>query len=189
MTGSALLAGPREGLGWRGPRSAADAGLERDLLIEEAKVGCMTGMLLCLNRDQRLACVLGSVFGLEDHVCAELVGVAADTFRKRLSRAPADLHNCMQGKCGLIDEANPCRCARKTKFFIERGYVDSARLRFVSPHARRVRDVASEQAGDVFVAVTEDYPRLFREHPFADPPSIVEGLRSILAGTALEGSI
>ena len=162
-------------------------GLERELLVEEAKVGCMTGMLLCLSREQRLAYVLGSVFALEDTVCAELLDISREAFRKRLSRARADLHAFMQGKCGLVDETNPCRCARKTKFFIEKGFVDPSRLRFVVDHAKRVHEVANQQAANVFTAVTEDYPKLYRDHPFADPPTILEGLRRVLAGTSLDG--
>ena len=38
-----------------------------------------TGMLLCLNRDQRIAYVLGSVFSLTDTVAAEILGIPTPT--------------------------------------------------------------------------------------------------------------
>lgn len=161
------------------------ADVERDLLVEEAKVGCMTGMLLCLSRDQRIAYVLGSVFALEDTVCAEILDITREAFRKRLSRARQDLHSFMQGKCGLVNEDNPCRCARKTKAFIDRGFVDPGRLKFVRTHARRVADVANTNAGRLFVAVTEDYPRLFREHPFLDPTGVFEQVEQLISTTGL----
>src|SRR4051812_25348230 len=82
---------------------------ERDLLVEEAKVGCLSAMLLCLSREQRIAYVLGNVFELSDAVAAEILEVTPETFRKRLSRARADLHAFMTGKCGLVREENPCR--------------------------------------------------------------------------------
>lgn len=178
-----------------GLRSAPDQPLpelpevERGLLVEEAKVACMTGMLLCLSREQRVAYVLGSVFALEDTVCAEILELPRATFRKRLSRARQDLHQFMQGQCGLVDESNPCRCARKTKTFIDRGFVDPARLKFVEARAKTVEQAAREQAGELFAAVTEDFPRLFRSHPFRDPSAILEGLEGVLRGTPLAGAL
>ncbi|MCP4870350.1 MAG: RNA polymerase sigma factor [Proteobacteria bacterium] len=81
---------------------------ERVLLVEEAKIVCMTGMLLCLNRDQRLAFVLGSIFGLSNTVAAEILEVQPAAFRKRLQRARGDLPSFMNNNCGLINEDNPC---------------------------------------------------------------------------------
>jgi len=178
-----------------GLESASDADLtefpesERALLVEEAKIGCMTGMLLCLSREQRIAYVLGSMFALDHKLCAELLGIEAAAFRKRLSRARADLHHFMQGKCGLLEPANPCRCKRKTKAFIERGFIDPSDLKFKRGVTEEIRDVAHREASDVFRAVTEDYPRLFRQHPFAKGPELRGLLSGILDGSALAGSI
>src|SRR5690349_16621908 len=91
----------------------------------EMKVGCLTGMLLCLSREQRAAHVLGSVFEVSDAIAAEILDISPDTFRKRLSRARADLHAFMDGQCGLVREENPCRCANKTRTFVERGLLDA----------------------------------------------------------------
>jgi hypothetical protein len=30
----------------------------------------------------------------------------------------------MNDKCGLVNKANPCRCAKKTRGFIQEGHVD-----------------------------------------------------------------
>ncbi|HWU87802.1 MAG TPA: RNA polymerase sigma factor [Kofleriaceae bacterium] len=158
---------------------------ERDLLVEEAKVGCLSGMLLCLSREQRLAYLLGSVFELPDVIAAELLEVSPETFRKRLSRAREDLHAFMTGQCGLVREENPCRCARKTAHFIKMGFVDPARLKFHRDYRHRIRDVAKGEAGTVFGGVTEVYPALYRDQPFADPPGIMEMLRRSLQGTQL----
>ena len=40
---------------------------ERELLVEEAMTACMTGMLLCLSREQRIAYVLGTLFSGHRH--------------------------------------------------------------------------------------------------------------------------
>lgn len=50
------------------------------LLVEEAKIGCTSAMLLCLDREQRLAYVLGEIFGVTDRLGAELLEISARTF-------------------------------------------------------------------------------------------------------------
>ncbi|MBI3435127.1 MAG: hypothetical protein HY056_08630 [Proteobacteria bacterium] len=45
---------------------------------------------------------------------AELLDIGRDHFRQRLARARRDLQSFMQDKCGLVNTANPCRCAKKT---------------------------------------------------------------------------
>ena len=70
------------------------------LLVDEARIGCSSGMLLCLNREQRLVYILGEIFGASDSLGAELLNVSRDNFRQKLSRARRDLHNFMQNQCG-----------------------------------------------------------------------------------------
>src|SRR5438093_7312754 len=112
------------------------------LLIDEARIGCTSGMLLCLDREQRLVYVLGEIFGVTDAIGAELLETSRDNFRQKLSRARRDLHSFMQDQCGLVNKANPCRCAKKTQAFMKAGYVNPHNLLFVKTHVARVRDVS-----------------------------------------------
>jgi DNA-directed RNA polymerase specialized sigma24 family protein len=48
---------------------------DAQLLLQEAKIGCTFGMLLCLDREQRLLYVLGEIFGVTDRVGAELLDI------------------------------------------------------------------------------------------------------------------
>ncbi len=160
---------------------------ERELLVEEAMTACMTGMLLCLNRDQRLAYVLGSVFEIADTLAAEILDVPPATFRKRLQRARADLHKFMNDQCGLINKNNPCRCARKTRTFLQAGFVDRRELKFQRDRIASISQVAPHDAGVVYEKLTNDYPALFREHPFSDPQQLAERLSTMLEDTALGG--
>ncbi len=59
------------------------------VLVDEAKVGCTTAMLLCLDREQRVTFVLGELFGVTDTLGAELLDVSPDNFRQRLARCAA----------------------------------------------------------------------------------------------------
>ena len=86
---------------------------DANLLVTEAMIACTTGMLLCLDRDQRLTYILGEIFGVTDVVAAEVLEVTCENFRQRLSRARRDLRNFMDDKCGLVNRSNPCRCAPK----------------------------------------------------------------------------
>lgn len=100
-------------------------------------------------------------------------------FRQKLSRARRDLQSFAQNKCGLINPANSCRCARKTKAFIEAGYVNPQNLLFVREHVQAVRDVAPAVYDDLEEA-DRQYAELHRAHPFQVPPDFVARLRSVL---------
>ncbi len=94
------------------------------LLVEEAKVSCTTGMLLCLDRRQRLVFTLGEIFGASDAVGGEILEMSPGNFRQSLARARRDLYRFMNDQCGLVNPGNPCRCPKKTRGFVEAGHVD-----------------------------------------------------------------
>ena len=100
------------------------------------------GMLLCLDRKQRLIFTLGEILGASDTVGGEVLEMTADNFRQCLARARRDLTSFMNNQCGLVNTNNPCRCPKKTRGFIEHGHVDPHRLLFAPEHVERVRDVA-----------------------------------------------
>ena len=62
---------------------------DKELLLEEVKIGCTLGMLMCLDRDHRLAYILGEILELEHNESAEVLEITPAAFRKRLSRARA----------------------------------------------------------------------------------------------------
>src|SRR5207253_2548962 len=139
------------------------------LLVDEARIGCTTGMLLCLDREQRLIYILGDIFGVTDVVGAELLDISRDNFRQKLARARRDLHSFMNEKCGLVNRANPCRCAKKTRAFMNAGFVDPEKLLFARERVTRVRDVAEAVHRDL-EALDAAYAEIHRDHPFQSPP-------------------
>src|SRR6476660_7861841 len=136
------------------------------LLVEEAKNGCTMGMLLCLDRKQRLIFTLGAILGASDAVGADVLEMTADNFRQCLARARRDLHHFMNNQCGLVNRSNPCRCPKKTRGFIEHGHVDPNHLMFVPEHIERVRDIAPETVREIEDVVEQQHADLFRDHPF-----------------------
>lgn len=149
------------------------------LLVEEAKISCTSGMLLCLDRGQRLVYILGGILDVGDAVGAELLEISAENFRQRLSRARRDLHSFMNDKCGLVNSANPCRCAKKTRGFMEAGYVDPSNLLFARARIAQVREVVPATARAV-ATLDEQCARIYREHPLYEPPDIALALRRLI---------
>ena len=157
------------------------------LLVDEARITCTAGMLLCLDREQRLIYILGEIFAVPDAVGAELLGTSRDNFRQRLARARRDLHSFMHDKCGLVNRANPCRCARKTRGFIDAGYVDPERLLFAGARVQEVRAMARAKAS-ALTALDSECADVFRAHPFYEPSDFVPALRQLLQGPAFRAT-
>jgi RNA polymerase sigma factor (sigma-70 family) len=155
-----------------------------EVLIEEAKMSCTAAMLLCLDGRQRLVYTLGEIFGVSDSVGAEVVGITPANFRQILARARRDLYSFLEGKCGLVNESNPCRCPKKIRGFMERGYLKPDKLQFAAKHCRRVREVASSRGDELLDASHRLYAALYQEHPFLEPPS--ELVRRALASVSLD---
>ncbi|MFN3158577.1 MAG: RNA polymerase sigma factor [Rubinisphaera brasiliensis] len=150
------------------------------LLVEEAKVSCTTGMLLCLDRKQRLVFTLGEIFGASDAVGSEILEMSPANFRQNLSRARRDLYQFMHGQCGLVNPDNPCRCPKKTRGFIDEGHVDPAHLQFVPQHRQSVAEAAEGMARSLEDTVEKQYATIFREHPFLEPKDQTNWLRLLL---------
>jgi RNA polymerase sigma factor (sigma-70 family) len=166
------------------PPDPGDVPADVRLLVDEARLSCTTGMLLCLDRDQRLAYILGEILGVGDAVGAEVMEIGRDNFRQRLARARRDLHSFMNDKCGLVNPANPCRCARKTRGFIAAGYVDPHRLRFARERVEEVRAVAGA-ALEALTRLDRRCAEVFRGHPFYEAPDLVPAVRRLLRESPL----
>jgi RNA polymerase sigma factor (sigma-70 family) len=145
-------------------------GPELPLILREVEFSCTRGMLLCLSRDQRLAFILGGILLMDSVDGGEAMGISPENFRQLLHRARRDLYAFMEGKCGLVNHSNPCRCARKTRAFINAGVVDPSNLRFADSALRRVED-AVPGIIDAVEELEARYAMTFRNHPFAQPAS------------------
>jgi RNA polymerase sigma factor (sigma-70 family) len=163
--------------------------VELPILVEEAKIGCTTGMLLCLDRKQRLIFTLGEILGASDTVGGEVLEMTADNFRQSLSRARRDLYHFMNNQCGLVNKANPCRCAKKTRGFIEAGHVDPRHLLFVPMHVERIKDVAAETAREIDDVVDRQHAAIYREHPFLQPSDQINWFRRLLENQEVRAAL
>jgi RNA polymerase sigma factor (sigma-70 family) len=165
------------------PKGAPDA----NLLVTEAMLACTSGMLLCLDREQRLSYILGAIFAVSDTVAAEVLEIAPDNFRQRLARARRDLRNFMNDKCGLVNQANPCRCAKKTRGFNRAGHVDPDKLLFNRERVCEVRE-AAPQAFETIKTLDGKCADIYREHPFYKPPNLAQMVRQLVQSPDLKRS-
>jgi hypothetical protein len=120
---------------------------------------------------------------VSDAVGAELLEISRENFRQRLARARREVHNFMSDKCGLVNAANPCRCTKKTRGFIEAGYVDSANLLFAGARLPEVRDVVQTKAA-ALTTLDQQCGDIFRRHPFCASADLVPALRRLVASPA-----
>lgn len=106
------------------------------LMLEEVRIGCTLAMLQCLDKDTRMAYILGEILELDHNEAAQVSDVSHATYRKRLSRARLGISSFMLGHCGLVDSTNRCRCSRRVKRASELGRVDPNRLMFSTSKQR-----------------------------------------------------
>lgn len=139
---------------------------EMRLEIEESKVACMAGMLMCLDREQRLTYIVGDVFDIDHKLASEIFEISPDNFRQKLSRARKDLHQWMHNRCGLVNKDNPCRCPKKTKGFIQNGWVNPESLKWHSNYSQKIMDISETKIDGVLTDIDDIYARLYKEHPF-----------------------
>ena len=161
------------------PPDPGIASPEVRLLVDEAMIACTSGMLLCLDREPRLTYVVGQIFGVTDTVAAEVLEISCASFRRRLFRARRDLRNFINDRCGLVNQENPCRCAKKTRSFIEAGHVDPENLLFTRDRICEVRE-AGPRAYETIKTLDEQCADIYRGHPFYKPPDLGQRLRELV---------
>jgi len=153
---------------------------EQSLIVQEIMIGCTMGMLICLNRNLRIAYILGDIFEMESDNAAYILTITPSTFRKRLSRARRLLKDFMQKKCGLINPDNPCHCARYVDFVVSTRGRDPERLLFAGHPCRGRKElVTAEQLQEM--SELEHVIALFRSHPdYAAPEKFVSGIKELV---------
>jgi RNA polymerase sigma factor (sigma-70 family) len=133
--------------------------------VEELRIRCTTGMLMCLDREQRITYVLGELFGVDHQLGGELLDISPGNFRVRLSRARKDLYSWMNQRCGLVNTANPCRCDKKTRGYVRSGAVDPKHLVFNTDYVDRIEALTRSGSSEVIDTVEQLHQRVFLEHP------------------------
>jgi len=163
------------------PTAEVTTGPEYDVAIEEVKVGCTLGILQCLDREHRLAYILGEIMELDHNEASFITGGTSAAFRQRLSRARKAIIQFTSRVCGIIDARNTCRCANRVPYALQKGRVRLGHSTF----GEGVRASAAQ-----FDAIQQEVRRLeelrraaalYRAHPvLVAPHSVRNALRELL---------
>lgn len=164
-----------------------DAGLdapatpEAVLLEEEVKLGCTQAMLMCLDREHRLAFLLGEVLELDGEEGAAILEVEPTAFRKRVSRARERIRAFMDRNCGLVSEQAPCRCRKQIAPSLHAGMIDPKKLVYAIHPVRAQRDPSLWKTYRAIEGLHRSV-EVFRSHPdYAAPDSMVSRFQELLA--------
>lgn len=134
-------------------------------LSKEMQISCMSGMLMCLNNEQRLIYILGDTFSIDHNLGAEIFNISPQNFRVKLHRSRKELYNFMNNKCGLVKKSNPCRCPKKTKALKKGGYLNETDMTFNIETTKKIKHYVTENHSDLKGTIDDKYTHLFRNHP------------------------
>jgi RNA polymerase sigma factor (sigma-70 family) len=162
---------------------------EMEAQIEDAKIGCMSGMLLCLDREQRIVYILGEIFSIDHRIGSEMLEISKDNFRQKLTRARKDLYNFMNQKCGLVNTQNPCRCDKKTKSFIKAGWVDKDKLKFNTSYLKLISEIAPVKLTELFEVESNEYQTLYKTQPFQEKEHLAKIINIISSENSLKQNL
>jgi len=157
-------------------------GVDQRLLVEEVKIGCTQGMLLCLDRDHRVAYILGEIFEVSSREGAAILETTPAAFRQRLARARKVLRTFLHQTCGIINPANSCRCSKQLGPSINAKILHPDRLLFAGHPTRFSASYPQERPREVQELETLDrVAALYRSHPnYAAPKTFVTAMKQLL---------
>lgn len=159
---------------------------EYDILAEETKRNCLTAMLLCLNRKQRMTFILGSLFNIESGAAADLMQTSAENFRKILSRTRKQLGKFMNEHCSLINPDCSCRCSNKIAAVWESGMLAKKRKILGHPVLGEINTFIEGKMDLVDDALAVRSQNLFRQMPFYKSPAFYKVITGILKNKEIE---
>ena len=144
------------------------------LLEEEVKISCTHGLLLCLDKMNRMVYILAEILDFNGVEGAEILGISAESFRQKLSRSRAKIRAFLQSKCGLVNKENPCRCKKKIDFLVGENMINPKRLQYAK-HTNRSIDLMEK------ISVLEKTVLIYRSVPgMKAPPSVMRKIRNTI---------
>ncbi len=141
---------------------------EKETEIKELRIACMSGMLLCLTRDQRLVYILGEMFNADHTIGADILDISKANFRVRLSRARKDIQHFMANQCSWVKKDNPCKCHKKVTVAFNGGPLDSRNLLFNRKEFNNFQEYISQDADVIHDLVEEKVQALHAQLPFKE---------------------
>ena len=108
------------------------------------------------------------------------MAITPANFRKILSRARDRLANYMRDNCGLFDETNTCRCAKKTKGLVDMAAINPNNLAFATASPRKIHAFIRDHSNATSDPARDVITDLFRDQPFVETDAYPTRLRQII---------
>ena len=154
--------------------------------IDELRISCTSGMLMCLSKEQRMVYILGELFDVDHNLGGEIMGITSGNFRIKLMRSRKDLYEWMNNRCGLVNKDNPCRCSKKTRGYIKAGKVDPHNLQFNTRYKSKISDLSAKNAVEITETVEELNRKVFKDHPMQEPVQATKIINEIFSNQLLK---
>jgi RNA polymerase sigma factor (sigma-70 family) len=158
---------------------------EAEALARELRLRCTEAMILSLDRELRIAYVLGDVMNLSGQEAADVLDIDPAAYRKRLSRARTLLHAFVRDWCGVLNPTNPCRCPGQVDAAVERRLLSPEDL-YLSRQRQRPTRRMLEQAADEVESLVRVAEVMRGPSGYRAPEALMQSLRALLESKSLE---
>lgn len=91
-------------------------GVSKEELAQELKMSCTNVMLQCLDPQTRCIFILGTMFKVDSKMAGDILGISADNYRQKLSRARKKMASFLKEYCGL--KGGLCNCQNRIGYAI-----------------------------------------------------------------------
>jgi RNA polymerase sigma factor (sigma-70 family) len=154
------------------------SGPEKAVLLEEARLDCMQGVLACLEKDIRIAFILGELYGVTSTEGAFILDITPEAFRKRISRGRKRMQEFMTKHCGLVNNNETCHCHINVARRVEQGLKIPEKKSIIN------KEVAAKNRAELVSHLKElsEIDRtvaMFRRYPEYQPP---DSFKNIMKG-------
>jgi len=149
-------------------------------LLEEIRIACTLATLQCLDDDSRLVFILGEILEMDHSEASDILNISHENYRKRLSRARQSVISFMADNCGLVNEANACRCHKQVNKCLAKGCISRNQFLYSknSDSPRQFPEVLSYIRS---LSEAQRAAALYRQLPVADEGKKLDWLQDIIA--------
>lgn len=115
---------------------------EKSAYIFQVKDGCLSGLLRCLSKQQRVAFIFNILLDLPAEQVAGLIGKSENATKILIHRARRNIREFLCRNCSVYDAVNHCKCENLASFSLKQGWIDShSRLERIE---KEIKDLKNE---------------------------------------------
>ena len=153
--------------------------VEKSILAEELKLACTNVMLQCLDTESRCIFILGTMFKVDSRIAGDILGIAPEAYRQRLSRIRTKMADFLKEYCGEYGNGT-CRCVDRVNYAIQNHRIHPAQLSFTSAVQKSMM-LEVKQAMERIDDLSQEFAFC---KTYQSPASLKEFIQKFLNGTS-----